>query len=161
MPVNCRHQPPPSPADSDQSFPKSLLPLDISLKPFRFRKLADVLRRTAIPHRAWLTTVGPQDRAPAPIVRIVSCQSERAKRIAKCYRNSPRSRNSKSSSSSGVATKTRPKLGTRIIQPTPYCLTYHSVFGSSDIATNSTSPARHGRECRRQGEYLLLTCRRE
>jgi hypothetical protein len=33
------------------------------------------------------------------------------------WRNSSRSRNSKSSSLPGVATKTRPKLGTRSIQP--------------------------------------------
>src|SRR6516162_5995638 len=78
MPVNCRHQRLLAPADVDQSFPKSLLPPDISLKPFRSRKCAYVLRPTAVHHKAWLTIAGPQDRAPSTIVWIVSCQPKRA-----------------------------------------------------------------------------------
>ena len=51
---------------------------DISLKPFRSRKRAHVLMPTAIPHMAWPTTAGAQDRALSTIVWIVSCQPERA-----------------------------------------------------------------------------------
>jgi len=103
-------------------------------------------------HR-WTSRSSTLDHCLDRFMPTQACQ----RRNANCYRNSPRSRNSKSSSSLGLDTKTQPKLGTRIIQPLPYCSTYKLCSGHQAQLQTPLFPTRRGRECCRRGEYHVLT----